>query len=196
MDDRINLVGREEAPEEVAAVYDGIVAARADEMDEGMALNRMWQAYGNAPALLGIVWEHMRECYRGGSLPPDLKSKVSLVAATVLGCEGCRFFHTTRLEAEGVDGAEIERMRERELEESAFSREEYEVLRFAERVTADWNAVTDEDLQRLREVGLSDAELVELVDCIALHVHTAVFQGALGLVHEGMTLEEYVGASD
>lgn len=194
IDPRVNLLQPDEADDDVRAVYDDIIETRSGEMEDGMSLNGMWLAYGNTPELLEIVWNHMRESYRGGELPFELKSKVSLVAATVLECDACRIFHTERLASEGVDPGEIDRLGQAEIEESVFSEREYEILRFTEKVAGDFADVTDADVDRLREAGVTDAEIVELVDCIALHVHTAVFQDALGLVHDGMTPEDYAAA--
>lgn len=190
---RINLVQPDEAEDEVREIYEEILATREGEMDEEMSLNKMWMAYANAPYLLELFWPHMRDSYRGGTLPFDLKSKVSLVTATVMECEGCRFFHTDRLRTEGVDDEEIHRMREREIEESAFSRKEYEILRFAEKTADDVHSLEDGDVDRLRAVGLDDAEIIELIDCIAIHVHTAIFQEAAGVVEKGMAEEDYLG---
>lgn len=189
----IDLVYPDEAEGRVAEIYDEILATREGEMDEEMSLNKMWMAFGQAPDVLEVFWPHMRDSYRAGSLPFELKSKVSLVTATVMECEGCRFFHTDRLQREGVDDEEIERMRQREIEESAFSEREYEILQFAERIADDPHSVEEDDVARLREVGLSDAEIVELIDCIAVHVYTAIFQEATGVVEKGMAEQEYLG---
>lgn len=195
-DNGIRLVERNDAPEEVAGVYDEILATREGEMGDDLALNGLWQAYGNAPDLLRIVWAHMHESYRGGTLPFEMASKISLVTATVLDCEGCRFFHTERLEAAGVDDGEIERMREREIDASAFSREEFEVLRFTERAAADPTGIDRADVERLRDVGLSEKAIVEVIDCIALHYHTWFVQETIGVGHDTTpgTDEAFLGA--
>lgn len=192
-DAHVNLVSPEDADGRVRAVYDEILDTREGEMEEEMSLNKMWMAMANEPDVLDVMWPHMRDSYRAGSLPFELKSKVSLVTATVMECEGCRFFHTDRLTAEGVDEEEIERMREREIEESAFSEKEYTILRFTEETADDPHSVTEEDVEQLREVGLDDAQIVELIDCIAVHVYTAVFQEATGVVAEDMSMEDYLG---
>jgi len=189
----VDLVEPDEAEGRVAEIYEEILATREGEMDEEMSLNKMWMVFANAPDVLDVFWPHMRDAYRAGSLPFELTSKVSLVTATVMECEGCRFFHTDRLQREGVDDDEIERMRQQEIEESAFSEREYEILRFTERTADDPHSITRDDVDRLREVGLSDAEIVELVDCIAVHVYTAVFQEATGVVEKGMSEQDYLG---
>ncbi|WP_266080653.1 carboxymuconolactone decarboxylase family protein [Haladaptatus caseinilyticus] len=174
-------------------IYEEILATREGEMDEEMSLNKMWMVFGQAPRILELFWPHMRDSYRGTSLPFELTSKVSLVTATVMECEGCRFFHTDRLQREGVGDNEIEQMRQREIEESAFSEREFEILRFAEQTADDPHSISESDIERLRDVGLSETEIVELIDCIAVHVYTAVFQEATGVVSKGMAEQDYLG---
>ncbi|MFB6170139.1 MAG: carboxymuconolactone decarboxylase family protein [Haloarculaceae archaeon] len=195
-DPRVDPVQPSDAPDAVREVYDEIVATREGEMADEMSLNGMWLSYGQTPELLRIVWDHMRESYRGGELSFELTSKVSLVAATVLSCEACRIFHQERLESEGVEEGVIAALGDADIEQSAFDEREYVVLRFTQEVAENLGGVTDADVDRLREVGLSEAEIVELVDCIALHVHTAVFQDTLGLAHEEMSADDYAGVAE
>lgn len=191
----VDLAHPEDAPPEVREIYQEILDTRKGEMDDDMNLNKMWLAYGTAPDSLAAFWPHMRDSYRGGSLPFELKSKVSLVTASVIECDGCRFFHSSRLADEGVDEAEIEQLRQVEIEESAFSELEYTVLRFAETLATDHHAVEESHIDRLREVGLSDSEIVELIDSIAIHIHTAIFQEATGVVKRSMSEEDYLVGS-
>lgn len=191
----VDLATPDDAPERVREIYQEILDTREGELDKELNLNKMWLAYGTAPDALNAFWPHMRDSYRGGELPFELKSKVSLVTASVMECDGCRFFHSSLLANEGVDRKEIERMRRVEIEESAFSEEEYVALRFAEKLVTDHHAIDELDVDRLREVGFSDSEIVELIDVVAIHVHTAIFQAATGVVKKGMDREEYlVGA--
>lgn len=189
----VDLVTPDEAEGRVAEIYDEILATREGEMDEEMSLNKMWMAFGAAAGVLEVFWPHMRDSYRAGDLPFEFKSKVSLVTATVMECEGCRFFHTDRLQREGVDDKKIEQMRRREIEESAFSEKEYEILRFAEETADDPHSIEVDGVERLREVGLLESEIVELIDCIAVHVYTAVFQEATGVVEQVMAEQNYLG---
>lgn len=168
----------------VEAVFEDIARTRAGELDETLNLSDLWRAYANAPHLLETFWPHMRDGYREGRLSFALKSKISLVTANVLDCEGCRVFHTTRLAEEGLDPDEIARLRAQEIDRSIFGEREHEILRFAETLATDHGAVGGEDIDRLRAAGLSDAEIVELVDTVAIHVHAAVVQSALGIVAE------------
>lgn len=172
---------------DVEAVFADIRSTRGDELEDTLQVNELWQSYAHAPQLLATFWPHMRAVYREGSLSHELISKISLITASVLDCEKCRYFHTTLLHERGVDTTEIEQLRKAEVEDGLFSPRETVILRFAEALAADHHAVDSGHIERLREAELSDREIVELVDAVAIHVHTAVFQSALGLVEGGPT---------
>lgn len=188
----INLVTEEEATGRVADVYEEIQSARKGDLDDDLAFSNLWRMLGNDETLLGIIWEHMNHSYNDGSLPYTLKSEISMVVATALGCEGCRFFHESALKEEGLEEADIKRLKDLDLEgTTSFSDEERVILRFAEKTATDPHNVTDEDFQALRDLGMSDADILEVLDCIALHVYTAVIQAAAGVVYRGMSREEW-----
>lgn len=189
----IELVDESDADGRVAEVFAEIRAAREGEMDDDLRVSKLWRLLGNDPALVDVVWQHMDHVYNGGELPFELKSEISLVVASVLECEGCRFFHESALEHAGVDPERIDGMRRLEIDGVGFSPSEELILRFAQTAAEDPHAVTDDDLAALRELGFSERELVEIIDCIALHVYTAVLQGAAGIVHPGMSRSEWTG---
>lgn len=186
----IRLVSEEAATGETAALYEELKGTRGD-VDEELDLSKLWLMLGNDPELLEHVWHHMRYMYHGGDLPYELKSKLSMVVASVMECEGCRFFHESALSNIGLDDDAIEDLKELRIQDAGFSPEEEVLLQFAEKATEDPHSITDEDLEALRELGLSEKELLELFDCIAFHVYTSMIQGMAGIVYPGMSREEW-----
>ena len=186
----IGLVSEAAATGKTAALYEELSGERGD-VDDDLDLSKLWLMYGNDPELLERVWAHMDYIYNGGSLPYELKSKLSMVVATAMNCEGCRYFHESALENIGVDDGALEDLMALRIEETGFSPEERVLLRFAEKATGNPHDITDEDLAALRELGLSEAEILEIFDCIAFHVYTAMMQGMAGIVYPGMSREEW-----
>jgi uncharacterized peroxidase-related enzyme len=186
----IRLVSEDEATGETRAIYDELKGSRGD-VDEDLDLSKLWLMYGNDPELMRHVWEHVDYMYNGGSLPYELKSKVSMVVATVMNCEGCRYFHESALENIGVDDETIDGLKQLRVEEVGFSPEEEVILTFAEKAAGDPHDITDGDLEALREIGLSEREILELFDCVAFHVYTSMMQGMAGVVYPGMSREEW-----
>ena len=196
-ENHIGLVHPEDAEGRVAEVYREILEDRDGDLDDDLALSTLWMAFGNDPALLEAFWEHTDHMYSGGSLPFELKSMISMVVASVMECEGCRFFHESALEREGTDEEAIREMKELRIGEETFTPTEYEILVVAEKAARDPHGITDAEFERLRELGLSEREVLEVVDCIAHHVYTAYFQAITGIVYRGMSREEWAsGATD
>jgi AhpD family alkylhydroperoxidase len=187
----VGLVDEDEATGPVAEVYREIRAERDGELDEELGLSKLWLLYGNDPELLEIVWQHMHWTYNGGSLPFELKSKISLVVASVLECEGCRYFHESALEECDVEAEAIEALEAGTVAEYGFSPTEELILRFSQKAAQDPHAITDDDLAALRDLGLDEQQLLELTDCIAMHVYTAYIQGIAGIVYPGMSRDEW-----
>lgn len=186
----IRLVTEDDASGKTREIYEQLKGNRGD-VDEELDLSKLWLMYGNDPELMERVWAHMDYMYNGGSLPYELKSKISMVVATAMNCEGCRYFHESALENIGVDDTAIEGLMELRIEEVGFSPEEEVILRFAEKATGNPHDITDEDLDALRALGLSESEILEVFDCIAFHVYTAMMQGMAGIVYPGMSREEW-----
>ena len=186
----IGLVSEAAATGKTAALYEELSGERGD-VDEDLDLSKLWLMYGNDPELMERVWAHMDYIYNGGSLPYELKSKLSMVVATAMNCEGCRYFHESALENIGVDDEALENLMALRIEETGFSPEERVLLAFAEKAAGDPHDITDEDLAALRELGLSETEILEIFDCIAFHVYTATMQGMAGIVYPGMSREEW-----
>lgn len=183
----INLFSETEATGRVADTYAEIKAAREGKLESDLALSKLWWVFGNDPDLIEIVWDHMDWTYNGGTVPFELKSEISLVVASVLQCEGCRFYHESALDELGHDVDRIQAIENVDFDRPGFSPTEEVVLRFAQKAAEDPHAVTDADLAALREIGFSERELLEIVDCIAMHVYTAYVQGIAGIVYPGMS---------
>jgi len=187
----VDLVTEEEATGRTAELYEEVKAAREGDLDEELSLSKLWLLLGNDPELLEAFWHHTDHMYNGGEVPFELKSKISLVVASVMECEGCKFFHESALEHIGLDDEQIDDLKQLDIQETGFSETEEVVLKFSQKATEDPHSVTDEDLQALRDLGFSERELLEICDCIAFHVYTATLQGISGIVYPGMSRDEW-----
>lgn len=192
----IELVDEDEATGRAAETYREIQAAREGDLEEDLCLSKLWQLYGNDPDLLAVVWQHMCWTYNEGSVPFELKSKISLVVASTLECEGCRFYHESALSELGVDDDEIDAIEDGDADGPGFSPLEEVVLKFSQKAAENPHAIDDADLEALRDLGFSEQELLEIVDCIALHVYTAYIQGIAGIVYPGMGKSDWTEAAE
>lgn len=91
-------------------------------------------------------------------------------------------FHATALRAEGGDAEEVkEILGVPGLKGVRLSPLEAAVLDFCRQVALDANAVTEEQVDALRAHGLSDAEIVEIIEVVSFTTGHAKLSDALGL---------------
>lgn len=187
----VELVTEAEATGQTAELYEKVRSKRDGELDEDLSLSKLWLLLGNDPDLLEAFWIHTDHMYNNGQVPFELKSKISLVVASVMECEGCKFFHESALEHIGIDDEKIGDLKELEIQETGFSDSEKLILQFAQKSTEDPHSITDKDLQALRDLGFTERELLEILDCIAFHIYTATLQAISGIVYPGMDRNEW-----
>jgi AhpD family alkylhydroperoxidase len=94
------LVEYAEAPAEVRAVYDDIMAAR------GVAdVNNFWKALALHPPTLARTWESLKQVMAPGALDPLVKEMLYLAASATAGCGYCVASHTAAARARGMTEA-------------------------------------------------------------------------------------------
>ena len=94
------LVEYAEAPAEVRAVYDDIMAAR------GVAdVNNFWKALALHPPTLARTWESLKQVMAPGALDPLVKEMLYLAASATAGCGYCVASHTAAARTRGMTEA-------------------------------------------------------------------------------------------
>jgi AhpD family alkylhydroperoxidase len=88
------------APPEVRAVFDDIMAAR------GVAdVNNFWKALAVHPPTLRRTWESLKQVMAPGALDPLTKEMLYLAASAAAGCAYCTASHTAAARAKGMTEA-------------------------------------------------------------------------------------------
>lgn len=91
------LVEHADAPPEVRAVFDEIMAAR------GVAdVNNFWKALAAHPPTLRRTWESLREVMAPGALDALTKEMLYLAVSAASGCACCVASHTAAAKAKGM----------------------------------------------------------------------------------------------
>ena len=104
-----------------------------------------------------------------GELPAATRERIALAVAEINGCGYCLSAHTyLGKHVAKLDDAEITANR------SGASNDPHAdaAVRFAARVTEQRGHVSDEDLQRVKAAGYNDAQIVEIVQHVALNTWT------------------------
>ncbi|MCU0887191.1 MAG: carboxymuconolactone decarboxylase family protein [Rubritepida sp.] len=91
------LVEYAEAPPEVRAVFEDIMATR------GVAdVNNFWKALAVHPPTLARTWESLKQVMAPGALNPLVKEMLYLAASAAAGCAYCVASHTAAARAKGM----------------------------------------------------------------------------------------------
>jgi len=95
-----------DAPAEVRAVYDEIMAVRQTDW-----INNFWKALAHDPATLRRTWESIKEIMSPGSLDALTKEMIYLAVSVTNGCGYCIASHTAGARKAGMlDGMFAELM--------------------------------------------------------------------------------------
>lgn len=89
-----------DAPPEVRAVYDDIMATRRVDW-----INNFWKALAQDPAALKRTWESLKEVMAPGALDPLVKEMLYLAVSMANNCTYCINSHTASARKAGMDDA-------------------------------------------------------------------------------------------
>ena len=106
-----------------------------------------------------------------------ISERISLAVQDSLGCTLCLEAHTAAARDAGVPDAEIELARRGTSAEPAIA----PIVEFGRRVHLEPSSVTDQDVDRLRALGLRDRDILDVVGLVALNVLTGSFNLVAGL---------------
>lgn len=91
------MVEYDEAPEEVRAVFDDIMATRKTDR-----VNNFWKALAVHPESLKRTWETVKAVMAAGALDSLTKELVYIAVSVTNGCEYCIHSHTEAARAKGM----------------------------------------------------------------------------------------------
>ena len=93
----VKLIEYRDAPPEVRAVYDDIMATRGTDW-----INNFWKALANDPATLKRMWQNVKQVMAPGSIDPLVKEMIYVAVSATNGCEYCTYSHTASARNKGM----------------------------------------------------------------------------------------------
>ena len=96
----LGLVEYPDAPAEVRAVYDDIMATRHIDW-----LNNFWKALAHDPPTLRRTWESIKQIMAPGALDPLTKEMIYLAVSATNQCAYCIASHTAAARKAGMTDA-------------------------------------------------------------------------------------------
>ncbi|MFH1067957.1 MAG: peroxidase-related enzyme [bacterium] len=103
-----------------------------------------------------------------GSLSPKLREQISLAVAQINHCDYCLAAHSLIGKTTGLNEQEILDARRGKAADAKTAA----ALKFAVQLAEQRGCAANEDIQRLRQAGHSDGEIMELVAVVALNIFT------------------------
>lgn len=166
---RIPLVTGAEAPAASRPLLDAVHGAFG-------ATPNMFRAVAHSPAALQAMWGFFG-ALGGGSIPARLGEQIAVAVADRNDCHYCLAAHTALGRKAGVSG---EALAAAQAGESADPRTAA-VLRFVLQLVNERGQVDAADVQALRDQGVNDEQIVEIVAHVALNLFTNYVNVALGV---------------
>ena len=95
-------IQEQDAPAEVAAVYDEIKAARKTDW-----INNFWKAIAVHPPTLRRLWANVKEVMAPGELDPLTKEAIYIAVSVTNNCRYCVASHTAAARAKGLTDGQL-----------------------------------------------------------------------------------------
>ena len=174
---RIKMIDKEEAKGKVKELYDKILLKEP-------YVPRLLKIFSVRSGLLELMIG-MHETLMGSEskLPSELKNFIALAISIVNSCDYCYESYVYALKQLGRTEEEIDQIIEN-FAESDLDKKTIMAINIVRKATEDANSVTDEDIDRLRNVGFGDEEILEIATLMGCFNMINRIVDALGLKPE------------
>lgn len=130
----------------------------------------IFKGFAHSPAALEFYLSQS-QALAGGVLDSKLREQIAVAMAGANGCDYCASAHTFLGKKAGVSAAELaDNLDGRSADEKTDA-----ALRFVSAVVKARGQVDDEELQRVRAAGFSEAEIVEMIAHVGINLFTNYF---------------------
>jgi uncharacterized peroxidase-related enzyme len=140
----------------------------------GTVLN-IFKGLAHSPATLEFYLAQSK-ALAGGALDAKLREQIAVTMAGANQCDYCASAHTYLGKKAGVSEAELTA----NLAGRSQDGKTATALRFARAVAENRGRLGDEELQRVRDAGFSDAEIVEIIAHVGMNLFTNFFNNLAG----------------
>ncbi|WP_044882399.1 carboxymuconolactone decarboxylase family protein [Neochlamydia sp. EPS4] len=165
---RVTPVLPEKAGPELKPLYEAL------EKKMGRVIN-IFQNMGNSPLTLKAFLA-LSEAAAHTHLSAKVREEIALTIGQANQCEYCVSAHTLSAKAHGIPEQEILLARKGEAQEPKTKA----ILKFVKIVVEKRGKVSEEDVAALKNEGVSDQELIEIVLNIAVNMFTNYFNNIIG----------------
>ncbi len=126
----------------------------------------LFKQTGMAPNVAVGTWTAFKTIFGGTSLPASLATMILYSIAAVKNCQYCSAIHQATCRTLGVDEQTLAAL-DSDLESLA-PRRVQAIIKFAQKCALNPQSLTKEDYDGVRDQGVSDEELMEIIGLAAL----------------------------
>jgi len=130
----------------------------------------LFKTLAHSPAALR-AYLGQTEALAGGVLDRKLRERIAIATAGANGCDYCASAHTLLGKRAGLAGAELER----NLRGGSGDARAQAALDFAVAIVERRGRIDDASLDRVRDAGFSEAEIVEIIAHVGMNLFTNYF---------------------
>jgi uncharacterized peroxidase-related enzyme len=157
------------------AIAEGKTKTLLDAVKAGLGgTPNMFRLLAASPAALEAYLSYNRALSHG-ALPAKIREQIALVAAETNGCDYCASAHTALAKHAGLSQDDITKA----LEGRATDPKADAAVRFAKLLLEKRGRISDSDFDGVKQAGLSEAEIAEIVAHVAINVLTNYFNIAV-----------------
>lgn len=172
-------VEEEDATGEIAEIYDAVKKA----MQVPVVPNIDKILANSPPALKGTV-NLMGDLYMGSSLPQPVVAMLLYSISLARSCQYCSSFHRLTCRMVGVDESMLAAVGNNL--GSVTPERVQAIVAFGVKAAMSTNELTDADYDKLRDMGISDGEIVEIVALSGMGVYLNIVADALKIEVDDM----------
>ena len=160
---RIQPIHLEQTDEKAKALLDSV------QKKLGMVPNLM-KTLAHSPATLGF-YLNSGEALSKGSLSGKIREQIALTVAQENGCRYCLAAHSAIGRSLGLSDEAIRDARQGQSPDSRTGA----ILEFAQKLVTNRGQLTDPDFEKVRQAGVTDAEITEIVATVAINIFSNYF---------------------
>ncbi len=154
---RFRIIEEDKATEEVKDIYKTI----RRELGFGFVPN-LFKSMAISPTVLRGNWEKVKFTFLSGIVPRTIKEMICVAVSAANRNNYCLKTHLHGLSMMGVDQKILQGL-QGNLDELPLPERTKIIIKFALKVTLEPTAVTDKDFSELRDEGLTEEEILEIV---------------------------------
>ncbi len=170
---RIRLQSEETQNPTIKAIFDEIKSGAGQ-------VPAPYRAFRRLEHILAANWNKTKAVLTQGNLPVSLKESIALAVSAANGCSFCVSVHRKNLSKHGFSPEAIDGVARAESEDPRME----EVLKFAVQATKNPHRLTDGDFEKLKELGYSEEDILEILTTMEMYTGYNKIITALGITPE------------